>query len=253
MVTILPDGLSCRETFKFDLCTNPSFKFAFDRPLPFVLPTNRPFKRRRALSDVDGDGNEGRKKRRLRLHLITSRLSRPFSEPATNIVNRGLSKIAVLGTQNHALGRNELRKAAIMNRVKKRMESAKDHIRLEQEKSRAMLSFREVVLQKPRIHELPPPSPLGLSNYDALDLEDELSHSGDESMEGGSNIYSDFNIMNPITSDGDDYEYLDAIDGLSSQDLPDTIPQPVEQDIAEMLREKERQGDGVFVQVRGER
>lgn len=138
-----------------------------------------------------------------------------------------------------------------MNRVKKRMDAAKDYIRLEQEKGRAMLSFREIVLQKPRIHELPPPSPLGLSNYDALDLEDELSHCGEEGTDEMSDIYSDFNIMNPITSDGDDYGYLDAIDGLSTQDLPDTLPQPVEQDIAEMLREKERQGDGVFVQVRG--
>lgn len=244
MVKTFSGGPSCRDTFTFDLCTGPSIKFAFDRPLPFVLPTDRRFKRRRALSDVDGDGNEGRKKRRLRLHLITSRLSRPFSEPATNIVNRGLAKVAVLGTKNNSLGRSELRKAAIMNRVKKRMDAAKDYIRLEQEKGRAMLSFKEIVLQKPRIHDLPPPSPLGLSNYDALDLEDE---EGTEEM----SVYSDFNIMNPITSDGDDYEYLDAIDGLSTQDLPDTLPQPVEQDIAEMLRDKERQGDGIFVQVRG--
>ncbi|KAH6680409.1 hypothetical protein B0J14DRAFT_433220, partial [Halenospora varia] len=207
-------------------------------------------KRRRALSDVDGDGNEGRKKRRLRLHLITSRLSRPFSQPATNIVIRGISKVAVW-SKNKGLGRSELRKAAIMNRVKKRMDAAKDYIRLEQEKGRAALSLREIVLQKPRIHELPlPPSPLGLSNYDALDLEDDFdNHGQDEGMDEISAIYSDFNIMNPVTSDGEDYDYLDAIDGISSQDLPDTPPSPPEDSLVEMLKERERTGDSFFVRI----
>lgn len=47
-------------------------------------------KRRRALHDVDGPhtGSLGSKKRRLRRHLITSRLSRPYSSPATHILNR---------------------------------------------------------------------------------------------------------------------------------------------------------------------
>ncbi|KAG9237734.1 hypothetical protein BJ875DRAFT_357084, partial [Amylocarpus encephaloides] len=225
-------------------------KFSFNSPIPLAHPTNRPYKRRRALSDVDGDGNEGRKKRRLRLHLITSRLSRPFSQPATNIVNRGVAKVAVLGSKNKALGRSELRKAAIMNRVRKRMDAAKDYIRLEQERGRAALSLREIVLQKPRIHEMPlPPSPLGLSNYDALDLEEAFEHFEDDGMNEMSAIYSDFNIMNPISSDGDDYDYLDAIDGIQTQDMPDTPPQPVEEDIIEMLREKECEGESVFVRV----
>lgn len=47
-------------------------------------------KRRRALHDVDGPhtGSLACKKRRLRRHLITSRLSRPYSSPATHILNR---------------------------------------------------------------------------------------------------------------------------------------------------------------------
>lgn len=60
-----------------------------------------------------------KKKRRLRLFLITSRLSLPFSSPATNIVDRGSSKIAVWAKQK-ALGRNLLRKAAILNRIRRR-------------------------------------------------------------------------------------------------------------------------------------
>jgi len=220
------------------------------------VTTSKPFKRRRALSDVDGDGNEGRKKRRLRLYLITSRLSRPFSQPASNIVNRGISKIAIWGKKNKALGRNTLRKAAIMNRVRLRMDAAKDFMRLQQEKGKETLALREIVVQKPRCHELRlPPSPLGLSNYDAFDLEDDMGdddHEGNEGIERCSSIYSDFNIMNPISVDGGDaYEYLDALDGISPEDLPDTPPPPPEDSIVEMLREKERQGESFFVHVGG--
>ena len=67
-------------------------------------------------------------------------------------------------------------------------------------------------------------------------------------------IYSDFNILNPATSDdgGDDWGYLDALDGIQPEDLPDMPPPPPEDanTIVEMLKEKERQGDSYFVQVR---
>jgi len=252
MVHIYCDNELAKDTFTFTFAAGPTLKFSFDSPLPLPTPTNRPFKRRRALSDVDGDGNEGRKKRRLRLQLITSRLSRPFSQPASNIVNRGISKIAIWA-KNKAPGRSELRKAAIMNRVRLRMDAAKDCIRREQERSRQTLAFREIVVQKPRCHEMPlPPSPLGLSNYDALDLEDDLAHDADDgSIDRTSAIYSDFNIMNPTNSDGDNYDYLDALDGISTHELPDTPPPPPEENIVEMLREKERQGDSYFVRLVG--
>ncbi|KAF7552716.1 hypothetical protein G7Z17_g4108 [Cylindrodendrum hubeiense] len=47
-------------------------------------------KRRRCISDVDGFNTAGMssKKRRLRVDLITSRLSQPYSQPATHILNR---------------------------------------------------------------------------------------------------------------------------------------------------------------------
>ncbi|KAK5994393.1 hypothetical protein PT974_04867 [Cladobotryum mycophilum] len=50
----------------------------------------RGIKRRRPRSDIDGPNTleVSRKKRRLRSHLITSRLSQPFSQPATHILNR---------------------------------------------------------------------------------------------------------------------------------------------------------------------
>lgn len=252
MIHIFGSKESATETFTFTFSAGSSLKLSFDWPLSSPTPLNRPFKRRRALSDVDGEGKEARKKRRLRLQLITSRLSARFSEPATNIgTNRGLSKISVWA-KNKALGKNLLRKAAIMNRVRRRMDAAKDFMRVEQDGIRE-LSLREVVLQKPRCLDFPlPPSPLGLSNYDALDLEDDVYDSEDgENADKVSAIYSDFNFMNPTTSiEGDDYAYLDALDGISPEDLPDTPPAPPEESIAEMLRE-DGKGESVFVQVRG--
>jgi hypothetical protein len=133
------------------------------------------------------------------------------------------------------------------------MDAAKDFIRQQQQRGgREALALREIVVQKPR-HELPlPPSPLGLSNYDALDLEDEMDDE-EENHEGGiirtTSIYSDFNILNPSTSDETDYDYLDALDGITPEDLPDTPPEPPEETILEALREKERQGDSYFVRL----
>jgi hypothetical protein len=261
MVEIYCDPGSSKDTFTFTCSAGPSLKFSFDRPLSLPVPSNRPFKRRRALSDVDGDGNEGRKKRRLRLHLITSRLSRPFSQPASNIVNHGISRIAIWGARNKTTSKTVLRKAAIMNRVRMTIDAAKDFMRLEQEKSRGQMSLRQIVIQKPRCNEMPlPPSPLGLSAYDALDLEDEISDPYEEDfgidrsngIDKISAIYSDFNIMNPVSNegDGDDWGFLDALDGIQPEDLPDTPPAPPEDSIVDLLREKERQGDGYFVTVR---
>lgn len=136
------------------------------------------------------------------------------------------------------------------------MDAANDSLRVEQERNRERLSLseslREIVLQKPRPLEFVlPPSPLGLSNYDALDSDDDIyDERDDQDADGGSAIYSDFSIMNPMSGDGDDYEeYLDALDGISKEDLPDTPPAPPEESIAEMLREDSR-GESVFVRVR---
>ncbi|TAQ84259.1 hypothetical protein B7494_g7416 [Chlorociboria aeruginascens] len=251
MVHIYYEKDIVQDSFTFTFSANPALKFSFECPSTVPCSRNRQLKRRRALSDVDGDGNEGRKKRRLRLNLITSRLSRPFSQPATNIANRGVSKIVFWGKNNKALGRNVLRKAAIMNRVRIRMDAAKDFMR-RQHDNRGTRALREIVVHKPRYHEMPlPPSPLGLSNYDALDLEDGL-FDHEHCAEKSEVLYSDFNVMNPLSGDGDDYEYLDALDGISQQDLPDTPPAPPEQEIVEILREKERQGDSYFVHLGGQ-
>ncbi|KAI1393292.1 uncharacterized protein F4822DRAFT_6682 [Hypoxylon trugodes] len=108
--------------------------FCFPReafPPPSTLAI-RPQKRGRALNDVDGPGTGGLscKKRRLRLRLVTSRLSQPYSWPATHILNRESGdddapvlsrflKFAALRSLKKAGHQNALvRKAAILNRVR---------------------------------------------------------------------------------------------------------------------------------------
>jgi hypothetical protein len=230
-------------TFQF---THPA-ACSFDFPSFSIAPPSRPLKRSRALSDVDynGSGSEGRKKRRLRLYLITSRLSRPFSEPASNIKlsvrrTRSNKKNTHRGNQS---GRHLLRKAAILNRFRLRMDAARDFWKIYTKKESAeVLDLREIAAerQKQRWNEIElRPSPLGLSNYDALDLEDDLFDT--DEGDGERAIYSDFSVMAPSTDEDDDrdYGYLDALDGLSPEDLKDEAPSTLPEDsIVEILKEE---------------
>ncbi|KAF2011291.1 hypothetical protein BU24DRAFT_426372 [Aaosphaeria arxii CBS 175.79] len=264
----LHDQLEPTTPFTFCISPNPAMNLTFNhRPSP-----PRPRKRCRSVADVDGEHScLHKKKRRLRLFLITSRLSPEFSSPATNIVDRGSSKIAVWARQK-ALGRNLLRKAAILNRVKRRDQyaretheglgvslAAQEHESKQLELARLALvygshdSYTRMVLpqttpstssdairidkvdlssspspnssspnfapvslddgglietagdnpnsayvyaytptkaQIPRRNHIPlPPSPLGLSNYDAFDQEDAFpdpyAHFDDDDEEGG--------------------------------------------------------------------
>ncbi|KAI1339394.1 hypothetical protein F5Y15DRAFT_87414 [Xylariaceae sp. FL0016] len=88
-------------------------------------------KRKRPSHDVDGPGTGilPCKKRRIRHHLITSRLSKPYSLPATHIPNREnddddtpvltrFLKAAVLGAKKAGHQTALVRKAAILNRVR---------------------------------------------------------------------------------------------------------------------------------------
>jgi hypothetical protein len=115
------------------LLTLPSsfpFMFTFSAPSPLSAPLTFPpascaspphrgnLKRQRSVHDIDDSTTVSRKKRRLRLLLITSRLSRPFSTPASHIVDRGSCKVAVWARQKQ-VGAGRLRKIAILNSVKK--------------------------------------------------------------------------------------------------------------------------------------
>lgn len=87
-------------------------------------------KRARESHDVDGPGTGSLpcKKRRLRLQLITSRLSLPFSLPATHILNRESEedtpvisrfvKRAAMASKKAGHQTTLVRKAAILNRIR---------------------------------------------------------------------------------------------------------------------------------------
>jgi hypothetical protein len=248
--------------YDFSRTTTFAFTFTVEQPVKFCLDKvlipaakavgNRPFKRRRPLWDVDGGSSGGKKKRRLRLNLITSRLSRPFSIPATNIVDRGISKIAVWA-KGRRLDKSMLRKAAIMNRVRNRLDAAKAKAS-EEHDGRHAVSLRQYMVQKPRCLDTPlPPSPLGLSNYDALDLEYEMFDEDGDGDHGKPVIYSDWKVMKPCTSvDEDEYEYLDELDGIPHElaELPEERPPPPpDERMMEMMKEKERQKELCFINL----
>ena len=217
------------------------------------------------MTDVDGEGSEniGKKKRRLRLNLITSRLSRPYSSPPTHIISRGTSKIALWAKQK-ALGRNLLRKAAIMNSVRQRIVAAKETEQRRMEQARQAFLYdnspaanvdnladgprlyRSLPEHIPHRHYIPlPPSPLGLSNYDALDDED-YPHC-DEEYEASEDrsVYSDFNILDPSEAVVDDYDSLGSLDEAPPERRH---PSPPCEKIVELMVERERQKEISFVQ-----
>lgn len=251
-------------TFTFTFSVGPSAKFCFENK-PAAREKSRPFKRRRPLWDVDGSASIGKKKRRLRLDFITSRLSRPFSAPASNIINRGFSRIAAWA-KGRKPDKNELRKAAIMNRVRRRLDSMKASqakrpaivlrppLKPTHSQLVSKLALRDIMVVKPRCYDSPlPPSPLGMSNYDALDLEDDAfgdrnsfgedDEDIDAEMSGcGSLFYSDFGVIDSSRSsvDGDDYDYLDELDGIPHR-VVEERPLAPDEKMVEIMKEKERQ------------
>ena len=267
---------------------NATFKFTFASASASASPSPcLPYrsKRTRPLSDVDGNLNAnavnegpGRKKRRLRLHLITSRLSRPFSVPASYKHARifgvkgvcvkgvgGLKRLGGLGDgkgegkKEIGIGRNVLRKVAIFNRIRlqMRMHGARESMFRERQQQTLLdvdMHLRAILEEKQnnRCSEFVlPPSPLGRSNYDVLDSEDEMLM--DELEDGCEKmIYSDFNVMCSSEEGEDEYEYLDTLDGLSPEDMQEQpLSPPEDERIVEMLREEGRLHDSYFVRLGG--
>ncbi|PTB65081.1 hypothetical protein BBK36DRAFT_1169857 [Trichoderma citrinoviride] len=109
-----------------------AFEFSLDTAAQ--RGSRRGVKRCRLGSDVEGPNTAsvGRKKRRLRSRLITSRLSQPFSQPATHILNREGRQVGDRRFVKMAVMLDSSRRAAylrataylrysIMNRMRKRM------------------------------------------------------------------------------------------------------------------------------------
>lgn len=243
------------------------------------VPSVQSKKRCRPLSDVDGDNSLSLhcKKRRLRLILITSRLSQPFSLPPTHIVYRDSTKFAIWAKQK-ALGRSVLRKSAILNSIRRNKdlqhEDAGDFDGASHPLLKSELSANEKktlifgthdpythpvsaplnpeaalapapVLQSPNFvsAQLPEdsnrPPPAAVSNYDALDLEDELSYEKYGDDDGGesadeascSDIYSDFNV-------------IDLEDNEDAEDFgfPEVFPFPCIEPMCSTVANRDRLG-----------
>ncbi|KAL2752372.1 hypothetical protein ACRALDRAFT_2029627 [Sodiomyces alcalophilus JCM 7366] len=104
-------------------------------PAPSYIPSYVT-KRCRTAGDVDGPNTASlcRKKRRLRHQLITSRLSQPFSLPATHIINREavaagdrrFMKLAASATASKrcpSVQSSIIRRAALLNSVRSRIQN----------------------------------------------------------------------------------------------------------------------------------
>jgi len=210
-----------RDVFSFSGGFRPKASYSFVNSSPPGTPAamahspqlpRKNLKRPRPVTDVDGDlgSKDGKKKRRLRLNLVTSRLSLPFSVPSTHIADRGSSKIAVWAKQK-AIGRMLLRKAAILNRIRLQTIAAMEIRQKEQDAvQQSILAQKSLAAQLPRRSYIPPPpSPLGLSNYDAFDLEDGYPESDEnDGGDGPPLVYSDFNVLDPTEPVVDDHDAL---------------------------------------------
>lgn len=121
---------SVSSTFRFEKWSS---KLSFNLKQS-AQPSPRGIKRRRQVQDVDGPNTAELccKKRRLRADLITSRLSQPFSQPATHILNRegaetGDKRFLKMATSVDAVRRiahlhaTSFLRFSVMNRIRKRL------------------------------------------------------------------------------------------------------------------------------------
>ncbi|KAF2666978.1 hypothetical protein BT63DRAFT_416055 [Microthyrium microscopicum] len=201
------------------------------------------------------------KKRRLRLYLITSPLSRPFSNPASYIADHGRSRIAVWAKARNLHGRS-LRRAAILNRAHRNRtgfgsspNATSFEQRLWKDESQSNDRLREgdgpledvedeglligAIIHEPGVAGFTIPSPLGLSDYEALDdWRGYSTNNHDEDPIGSiripqlyeedeeDEVYSDFNFLDPVlTSPNEDDDYDDPFSVLPS-DWYDEPPKP---------------------------
>ena len=178
------------DTFSFDVndMPKPTLHFALTskpQPASKVPTASTILKRARPATDVDGEGSEHKqkKKRRLRLDLITSRLSQPYATPTTYIVGRGNTKVKRRSRRRHS-GLSILRMAALINstrvhKIHRGREYLEDTVRFPIEDSEAyeekieMMNERRCLQRHLGLNvQRRPRSPLGLTDYDAIDRED---------------------------------------------------------------------------------
>ncbi|KAI4287582.1 MAG: hypothetical protein L6R35_003160 [Caloplaca aegaea] len=206
-------------------------------------------KRHRLDTDVDGEDSVGlqRKKRRLRLHLVTSRLSRPYATPPTHILTRQSRRPGSWLRPRDRI-RSPLRRAAILNAIRVKRTPAKSFGRKEANLLSGLRPPKEpihtevdLITQGIRIPRGPmpngclpqqyvptSPSPLGPSNYyDALDDEDDPTEDDDpDDIEESGIVYSNFNDLDGADTENEDYETYDPFSGGEEHCRPWT-PGPI--------------------------
>ena len=97
----------------------------------------------------------------------------------------------------------------------------------------------------------PPPSPLGLSNYDALD--DDYPMDGLDEESGNTDYYSDFSVLE--ADDGDTTTEEHKVQETEPFMLPEPmlkeqkLPSPPDEMLVEMMTMKERKREVMFVEL----
>ncbi|KAL9119709.1 MAG: hypothetical protein Q9187_003736 [Circinaria calcarea] len=235
----------------------PTSSFVFPKAQSPTSQRDSP-KRIRPRADVDGEGSEDaqNKKRRLRLDFITSRLSRPYALPTTHIASRGQPRIAMWARQK-APGKNVLYKAAIINSIKKKSSPKKKteskgstgatnvygedggaH-RTICEGSDAVKRPREMsdVQSAQQSHGQTHSTPVGLSNYDALDQEDRYDDLYQDDESDCESVYSDFSYRDIADDQSDDYDFLTSPSHTTSRYLPRS---PSMEEVNELVKDDDK-------------
>ncbi|MCJ1350898.1 MAG: hypothetical protein MMC33_000879 [Icmadophila ericetorum] len=181
----------------------------------------------RSSGDVDGENTAQmqKRKRRLELQLITSRLSRPFAIPSAYLVGRTGSRVAVW-TRSKIIGTNFLRRAAILNSMRKKglharkrdNEQLKSIQAYDAGKNPDLEYIAEEAEEGPRLviddiseQERPPQTntfSVGVSNYDAFDEEGDPYDEDSQDEDENGLIYSNFNDCDSRVTSNDDNEFF---------------------------------------------
>lgn len=252
--------LNSAAPFNFSSTVGLSSDISIQPPLP--PPRNRKRPRPSTWLSHDDPVLPSTKKRRLRLVLITSPLSRPFSTPASYIADHGKSRIAIWAKARHLRGRS-LRRAAILNSARRNgwgvgtspnSSAFEDRVWSDETTTKKELKdgvgpdedvqgeadLLGAIRQDRNNNGLGVPSPLGLSNYDAFDdwKGYTISHHDDDPL-GSSrvpqaqyidedeeeDVYSDFNFLDPVVSSPqEDDEYDDPFTVLPPEWYRDDRP-----------------------------
>ncbi|SLM36735.1 hypothetical protein LPUS_06391 [Lasallia pustulata] len=132
-----------------------------------------------------------------------------------------------------------------MNRIRIKHEAVREAARKQIEFGRQLpLPPRLSPAQKPHRQYIPlSPSPLGLSNYDALDQEGDPCSEDEHGTAEVSSIYSDFNVLDSSEPVLDDYDSLTSFDDpiIEYEDIcQQRPPTPPREEIIKLAMEIER-------------